>query len=95
MKKVLPIGAVVLLNGAKDPLMIVGYLPKGIDNKERDYMGVPYPVGFVSLESVCCFNEEDIKEILFVGSDKNEFFIKFADKISEIKSKINDTIWLK
>lgn len=82
MDKTLPIGAVVLLDGAETPLMIVGYLAKGNDGKERDYMGVIYPVGYVSIEEVRAFNKEDIKEVLFNGFENNVLFNKFVEKIN-------------
>lgn len=82
MTKVLPVGAVVLLECAKDPIMIVGYLAKGIDEKERDYMGVPYPVGLISMASVKAFNHIDIKEILFEGYIDNNIFNKFIEKLA-------------
>lgn len=87
MKKMLPIGAIVLLDGAEIPLMIVGYLAKGNDGKERDYFGVVYPVGFTSTEEVRAFNKEDIKEILFNGFENNVLFNKFVEKINDSKKK--------
>lgn len=81
MKKILPIGAVVLLKDAVDSLMIIGYLPKGNDEKERDYMGVVYPIGLVSLEDVRAFNHEDIQEIKFNGYENNILFDKFMKKL--------------
>lgn len=81
MKEILPIGAVVLLDGAIDSLMIIGYLPKGIDNIERDYMGVPYPIGLMDISDVKAFNKEDIKEIIFEGNKDNIFFEHFKNKM--------------
>ena len=87
MKDILPIGAVVLLEGAVDSLMIIGYLPKGIDNIERDYMGVAYPIGLTSIEDVKAFNRKDIKEVLFEGNKDNILFQHFKKKI------INDNLF--
>lgn len=81
MNKTLPIGAIVKLEGAEASLMIVGYLPKGIDNKQRDYMGVLYPVGITSIEDVRAFNKEDIKEVLFNGYENSQIFKKFIKKV--------------
>lgn len=83
MKEILPIGAVVLLEGATDSLMIIGYLPKGIDDNERDYMGVPYPTGLMSMEDVKAFNKEDIKKVIFEGNKENLLFQKFIEKINK------------
>lgn len=82
MKDMLPVGAVVLLEGGKMPLMIVGYMVKGIDDKERDYMGVLYPTGYTNLESVVGFNHSDIKEILFEGYKENNLFNNFKNKLN-------------
>lgn len=81
MKEILPIGSVVLLEGAIDPLMIIGYLPKGIDNVERDYMGVVYPIGLTSIEDVKAFNRKDIKEVIFEGNKYNLLFEHFKKKM--------------
>jgi len=81
MKEILPIGAVVLLEGAVDSLMIIGYLPKGIDNVERDYMGIPYPIGLTSLEDIKSFNRKDIKEVVFEGNKDNLIFDHLKKKM--------------
>ena len=81
MKDILPIGSVVLLEGAVDSIMIIGYLPKGIDEVERDYMGVVYPLGLTSIEDVKAFNREDIKEIIFEGDKDNILFEHFKKKM--------------
>ena len=83
MKEILPIGSVILLDGAKDSLMIIGYLPKGIDNVERDYMGVEYPLGLASISDVKAFNKEDIKEVVFEGDKNNILFEQFKKKMIE------------
>ena len=85
MKDMLPVGAVVLLDGAEVPLMIVGYMVKGIDEKERDYMGVPYPIGYTSLDSIRGFNHRDIKEVLFEGYKENVIFNSFMNKLNKNK----------
>ena len=85
MNDMLPVGAVVLLDGAEVPLMIVGYMVKGIDEKERDYMGVPYPIGYTSLDSIRGFNHSDIKEVLFEGYKENIVFNGFMNKLNKNK----------
>ena len=81
MKEILPIGSVVLLEGAEDFLMIIGYLPKGIDNVERDYMGVVYPIGLMDISDVKAFNREDIREVIFEGDKDNILFEHFKKKM--------------
>lgn len=82
MKQILPIGAVVLLKDGIDPVMIVGYLPTGIDKKERHYMGVAYPVGLLSMEDLVSFNIEDIKEVKYEGYKDNLLFQSFIKKLN-------------
>lgn len=82
MKKTLPIGAIVKLEGAEAAIMIVGYLPKGIDNKQRDYMGVMYPTGITNISNIRAFNKKDIKEVLFNGYENSQLFKKFINKIN-------------
>lgn len=50
----LPIGTVVLLKKGKKPLMIYGRTQK-IENVDNlvDYIGVPYPEGFISNDMWC------------------------------------------
>lgn len=83
MNKTLPIGAIIKLNGAEAPLMIIGYLPKGIDNKQRDYMGIIYPTGITNINDIRAFNKEDIKEILYNGYENSQIFKKFINKINK------------
>ena len=83
MKEILPIGAVVILEEVVDSLMIIGYLQKGIVENFRDYMGVPYPSGLMSMEDVKAFNKEDIKKVIFEGNKENLLFQKFIEKINK------------
>ena len=49
MKNLLPIGSVVLLKDATKKLVIIGILQVNpSENKIYDYLGVPYPEGYVS-----------------------------------------------
>lgn len=78
----LPIGSIVLLKGASRFAMIIGYLVKDINNNEKDYMGVPYPEGIVSEDSVVTFNNSDIEKVQYEGF-KNVFYDKFMDKLNK------------
>ena len=50
-EKTLPIGSVVKLQGASQRIMILGYCQykMGDMNKIYDYVGCPYPQGFLSI----------------------------------------------
>lgn len=67
-KEYLPVGSVVLLEGAKDKLMIIGRVaaPNG-GTKIYDYAGCPYPGGLAGLDQLFFFDSEQIERLYFVG----------------------------
>ncbi|MBQ2903317.1 MAG: DUF4176 domain-containing protein [Clostridia bacterium] len=67
MKTIFPIGTVAQLNGAEKSLMIIGSLQATEDGTEYDYIGVPFPEGFIDDETFFLFNNEDIEKVHFVG----------------------------
>lgn len=72
IRKLLPVGSVVLLTGAKRRLVIIGV--RQTDNNtdtEYDYMGVLYPEGNMGEERYL-FNDEDIAERVFIGYSDSE-----------------------
>ena len=73
-EKYLPVGSVVLLKEAQDPLMIVGFssIDEDEPNKVYDYSGCDYPEGMVDYEEVELFQHEDIEKILFLGYETEE-----------------------
>lgn len=68
MKKYLPIGSVVLLEGGKKRLMIYGRIQQqeGAD-KIWDYIGCLYPEGHISKEFTYLFNHDDIEKVFNEG----------------------------
>lgn len=73
MKKLLPLGSVVLLEGGVMKLMVIGRLQinKG-DGQLFDYAGLAYPYGLAKDEKVFLFNHEDINVICFKGYENEE-----------------------
>lgn len=68
LNNMLPLGSVITLDGASKKLMIVGVmLQNEEDHKVYDYLGLPYPEGYVDDETLFLFMEKDIKEVHFVG----------------------------
>lgn len=69
MEEFLPVGSVVRLKGGTRKTIIMGYLQ--FDEKERekvyDYMGVPFPTGYMGMGSVFLFDEDSIEEVYFRG----------------------------
>ncbi len=72
MKKLLPIGTVLLLNGGTKSIMITGYYTKNQNNKVYDYNGCIFPEGYME-NLFCLFNHDDIKEIYYMGLDNKEY----------------------
>lgn len=67
MKDYLPLGSVVLLEGAKKSLIIIGTMQIDEDGKEYDYISCTFPEGYIDDETFFLFNEEDIVEVKFIG----------------------------
>lgn len=73
MIDILPIGSVVLLKDATKKLMIIGLLQvNSEENRLYDYLGVPFPEGFISNDRNYLFNHGDIEEVCFKGFINNE-----------------------
>lgn len=82
MKDLLPVGSVVLLKDATKKLMIIGILQVNpSENKIYDYLGVPYPEGFVGADNNFLFNHTDINDIIFTGysNPERDTFMKAMD----------------
>ena len=78
MKHLLPIGSVVLLKDATKKLVIIGRLQVNPqENKVYDYLGVPYPEGYIGSDNNFLFNHDDINDIIFSGyvNPEREIFI--------------------
>lgn len=88
-KKVLPLGSVVLLKGAKRYIVVMGYMmvEEGED-KVWDYMGCAYPIGAVSSEATLMFDRNQIDKVIFEGFSDEEgetFREKVYDSIGDEK----------
>ncbi len=81
--KLLPIGSVVKLEGVEPIIMILGRMVISADKRDFDYVGVPYPVGYLGDEKVLCFNCDKIVEELHRGyMTENELI--FREQLLEI-----------
>lgn len=65
--KLLPIGTVVKLEDIEQSIMIIGRMVISEDKREFDYVGVPYPIGYLGDEKVLCFNNDKITEEMHKG----------------------------
>ena len=82
MKDLLPIGSVVLLKDATKKLVIIGILQVNpSESKTYDYLGVPYPEGYIGSNNNFLFNHSDINDIIFNGytNPERDIFINAMD----------------
>lgn len=87
IRDILPIGSVVMLEGAKRPIMIFGVMQSNSETKiDYDYIGVIYPEGNLGGKSQLLFNHKDIKEVLFKGFETEDRKM-FVDKLAEYYEK--------
>lgn len=92
--RVLPIGSVVLLEGAESRLMILGYQRKSADPSDKmiyDYCGCPYPQGYLSPEKTAIFNHDKIDRIISLGL-QNAAYDTLAGKIREMVAERENEI---
>lgn len=84
IKELLPVGSVVLLKEATKKLMIIGILPVSQkDNKNYEYLGVPYPEGYIGSNNNFLFNHKDINDIIFYGytNPEREVFLEAMEAL--------------
>lgn len=90
----LPIGSVVLLQGAKKKIVIMGIMPikhaSAGSDIAYDYLGVPYPEGYMSPETGLLFNHEKIEKVVFLGYENEErtIFIKTIQQIIDKSASV-------
>ncbi len=89
IKKLLPIGSVVLLEEGKKRLMIYGIKQTEQETQqEYDYIGVVYPEGNMGQGTQFLFNHNQIKEVFYKGFEDEErrmFIERLADYYTQRK----------
>ncbi len=70
----LPVGSIVLLKGATQNVIIIGFAPiEHGQAKVWDYLGAPYPIGVISSDKNLLFDNEQIDKVIAKGySDDTE-----------------------
>lgn len=83
MKKLLPIGSVVLLKNSNKRVMIIGVLQKqsGTD-KVWDYSACLFPEGMINEHKLYLFDDEHIERLYFIGLQDAES-LAFHKKLQE------------
>ncbi|UTR14962.1 DUF4176 domain-containing protein [Salipaludibacillus sp. LMS25] len=89
----LPNGSIVLLKGGNKKLMVYGRKQLLVTEEDvekesddltmYDYIGVPYPEGYVNPEHSYVFNHSDIEDIIFTGF-VNEEEDEFQDILRQV-----------
>ncbi|MEC0901158.1 MULTISPECIES: DUF4176 domain-containing protein [Bacillus] len=81
--KLFPIGLVVKLKELNQPVMVIGRMIISADKRDFDYVGVPYPIGYLGDEKVLCFNHDKIVEEMHRGY-MTESEIVLREKLLEL-----------
>lgn len=83
MKELLPIGSVVMLDGATKRLMICGRIQEEIESGiTYDYSACYFPEGIINPDQLFLFNNDAIDTVYFVGLQDVEEF-KYRTYINE------------
>ncbi len=87
--KLLPIGSVISLVGAKKKMMIVGASVKVADtDKVYDYIALPFPEGYIDSEKMFLFQANDIEAVHFIGyvnAEAQVYLNNYAEQLGETK----------
>ncbi|MBR3995885.1 MAG: DUF4176 domain-containing protein [Clostridia bacterium] len=83
--KLLPIGSVVCLEGASKKLLIIGVSVQRNEDKKYDYIGVPFPEGYIDSNTMFLFYHKDIKAVCFVGYVNSEVQLLRAEYSKEFE----------
>lgn len=89
----LPIGTVVKLRNTDKRAVIMGIMQQVEENGSKefyDYMGVPYPEGFIGAENTVLFQQSDVETVFSLGfSDiERQSFIKdMGERIEDKDAK--------
>ena len=85
-QELLPLGSIVLLEGAERKLMIVGRIVSdGKLEKIYDYVGVLYPTGVSGENDQYFFDRGDIDVVLYIGYQDFEELAYRGEILSEIE----------
>ncbi|HDR7621985.1 DUF4176 domain-containing protein [Bacillus mycoides] len=72
--QLVPIGSIVILKEGTKKLMIFGRKQQVETDEVRkfDYMGCPYPEGYMNPDFTYLFNHDDIQEVVSTGYEDQE-----------------------
>ncbi|MEI2342012.1 DUF4176 domain-containing protein [Priestia megaterium] len=79
----LPVGSVVILKGLDQTIMIYGRMQRQLGKSILwDYVGCPYPQGFLSEDYNIFFNHNQVYQTLFKGYE-TETELELREKLVE------------
>jgi len=79
--KYLPVGSVVLLDGGKKRILIIGRNQRERASDRRwDYLACPYPEGFIGEDYAYLFDHDQIARVFFIGFQDPEE-LAFGEKL--------------
>lgn len=83
----LPIGSVVLLKDSTKKMIIMGFLQQQPgESKVWDYVGLPYPEGYMGSTRTYLFDQTQIECVYALGYQDNEQFAFSAHLDQMLKS---------
>lgn len=75
LEGMLPAGSVVLIGDNTKRLMIIGFLQQEAETENVwDYVGIPYPEGYMGSERTYLFNHSQITRVFSIGYQDDEQF---------------------
>lgn len=75
LEGMLPAGSVVLIGENTKRLMIIGFLQQEAETEVVwDYVGIPYPEGYMGSERTYLFNHSQISRVFSIGYQDDEQF---------------------
>ncbi|MBR6524535.1 MAG: DUF4176 domain-containing protein [Clostridia bacterium] len=83
----LPIGSVVLLKESTKKMMIIGFLQQQESGMVWDYVGLPFPEGFLGGDRTYLFNHTQIESIYALGYQDTEQ-LAYAAHLEEAADEI-------
>lgn len=93
-KELLPIGSVVALHGATRKLLIIGtVVHEEQTDTTYDYIGEPYPEGYIDAETMFLFQHEDIDSVHFLGyinSEMQSYRAKLMEELEKNNTEKED-----
>lgn len=88
-----PLGTICSISGNNKKIMVIGYLYNDFRSglKTYDYLGIPFPEGFLLPNRLITFNKNDISNIEFLGYQDEEYK-KFDNLLNASLNKNSDDV---